>query len=99
MFVSLPTGHGKTLCYALLPAVFDLKMNLAEKTSIVMIVSPLVALMKDQTSSLTARGISAAYVSDKYATTKETRLKVLQGRFHQPRGIVCSHRVEENAGR
>ena len=70
VFVSLPTGYGKSSCYALLPAVFDRKKNLPEKTSIVVIVSPLVALMKDQTSSFTAKGISACYVSDKYATDR-----------------------------
>ena len=45
VFVSLPTGYGKSLCYALL--AFDVKNKLKERTSIVMIVSPLVALMKD----------------------------------------------------
>ena len=81
VFVSLPTGHGKSLCYALLPAIFDRRRNLAEKTSIVMIISPLVALMKDQTSLFTTKGISAAYVSDKYTTDKDTRRGVLRGQF------------------
>ena len=40
VFVSLPMGYGKTLCYALLPSVFDDKRGL--KTSIVMVVSPLI---------------------------------------------------------
>ena len=56
-------GSGDYAYRELLPAVFDLKRNLTEKTSIVMTISPVVALMKDQTSSLTARGISAAYVT------------------------------------
>ena len=42
VFVSLPTGYGKSLCYALLPSVFDAKRGLVEKTSIVMVVSRLI---------------------------------------------------------
>ena len=76
-FVSLPTGYGKSLCYALLPSVFDAKRGLVEKTSIVMVVSPLTALMKDQSASFTHRGISAGYVSDKESTDSETRRKIL----------------------
>ena len=47
MFVSLLTGYGKSLYYALLPSVFDKNGRLAEKISIAMIVSPLIVLMKD----------------------------------------------------
>ena len=69
--MSLPTGYGKSLCYVLLRSVFDLKHELKEKTSIVMIASLLVALRKDQASAFAEKGISAGYISDKESTDKK----------------------------
>lgn len=47
VFVSLPTGGGKSLCYACLPLVFDSLRSLRQR-SIVLVVSPLNSLMQDQ---------------------------------------------------
>jgi len=51
------------LCYIPLPPVFDLLRNVTNK-SIVLVVSQLTALMKDQVSSISKHGHSAAYLSD-----------------------------------
>ena len=53
VFVSLPTGYGNSFCYQALPLVFDC-LRKVEK-SIVMEVSLLVALMKDQVASCSSR--------------------------------------------
>ena len=50
VFGVLPTGYGKSLCYACLPLVFDTLLKKPDGNSIVLIVSPLVAIMKDQVS-------------------------------------------------
>ncbi len=71
VFVSLPTGEGKFLCFATLPAVFDcLKRHLtvctgspsAEQSTICVVVSPLTSLMKDQVVKFSERGLKCAYV-------------------------------------
>ncbi len=50
----LPTGGGKSLCYQL-PALINDKLTL--------VVSPLIALMKDQVDALQARGIPSTFIN------------------------------------
>ena len=66
VFVCLPTGSGKSLCYCLLPKAFDLLRNSQDEStqSLVVVISPLIALMKDQVRSMTARDISAVYAGE-----------------------------------
>ena len=55
VFAVLPTGYGKSLCYGCLPLAFD-KLRAETETSqpssgsIVVVVTPLTAIMKDQVS-------------------------------------------------
>ena len=42
VFVSLPTGSGKSLCYGVLPVLFD-RLQRSDRRAIVVVVSPLIA--------------------------------------------------------
>ena len=64
VFVSLPTGSGKSLCYGCLPLVYDsLCGNVGGNKSIVIVVSPLKALMQDQVRAFCAKGLESAYTT------------------------------------
>ena len=52
--VIMPTGSGKSICYQL-PALF--------LDGLTLVVSPLIALMKDQVDALCAKGVRAAFIN------------------------------------
>jgi RecQ family ATP-dependent DNA helicase len=64
VFLWLPTGFGKSVCYEVLPFVMDRKRESEQGShSIVLVISPLVSLMIDQVSSLRQRGVTAGILS------------------------------------
>ena len=54
VFAVLPTGGGKSLCFQL-PALV--------RTGLTVVVSPLIALMKDQVDAMTAAGVAATFLN------------------------------------
>lgn len=69
VFVSLPTGFGKSLIYGCMPLLFDKLRCKLKPSSIVIVICPLIALMKDQVERFKSLGIQAAYVGDQSLDT------------------------------
>ena len=63
----MPTGAGKSICYQL-PAVL--------LPGITIVISPLIALMKDQVDALIANGINAAFLNS--SQTQEEQQHIIQ---------------------
>ncbi len=65
-FVIMPTGAGKSLCYQL-PAMI--------RDGLAIVISPLIALMKNQVDQLNAYGIHARFLNSTLSKAEITRLK------------------------
>ena len=62
VFVNLPTGYGKSIIFQMAPLVAS-KLSCFSPESIIIVISPLVALMKDQVAYLKSINIPAASVT------------------------------------
>lgn len=65
-FVIMPTGAGKSLCYQLPALILD---------GLAVVISPLIALMKNQVDQLNAYGVNARFLNSTLSKGEITRLK------------------------
>ena len=65
VFVVLPTGYRKTLCFGMLPLLYDLQRG-THSSAIVVVVTPLVAIMQSMVAEYKSRGIRTGYISNYY---------------------------------
>jgi ATP-dependent DNA helicase RecQ len=70
----MPTGAGKSLCYQLPAVVLGTAMS---PGGVTLVVSPLIALMKDQVDGLRARGVAAAALTS--AASPDEQREILDG--------------------
>lgn len=66
--VLMPTGGGKSLCFQL-PAL--------KFAGLTVVISPLIALMKDQVDSLRANGVAAAFMNSSLSPAENERIEQL----------------------
>ncbi|MCP4081948.1 MAG: ATP-dependent DNA helicase RecQ [Planctomycetaceae bacterium] len=81
--VIMPTGMGKSLCYQI-PALHFANIEHADdRKPLTLVLSPLIALMKDQVDALTRKGVAATFINSSLSRQERTQRyqQVEQGQF------------------
>jgi ATP-dependent DNA helicase RecQ len=81
--VIMPTGMGKSLCYQIPALAIQQQAGRSEKAPLTLVLSPLIALMKDQVDALQDKGIKATYINSSLRKQeREARYQaVAEGRY------------------
>jgi hypothetical protein len=87
VFVLMPTGGGKSLCYQL-PAV----CTSGKTRGVTFVVSPLIALMVDQVQSLEKKGVDVVCINSDQdqAATREARARLISNREAKPKMVYVT---------
>ena len=84
--VIMPTGHGKSVCFQIPAVCFaeEAAEGAATKRApLTLVLSPLIALMKDQVDALNAKGISATFINSSLTRKeRESRYEAIAGGKH-----------------
>ena len=96
VFVNLP-GYGKSAIYQLAPLIVEeMALDDRPQTAIVLVISPLVALMKDQEKYLKSKGIHASFIGEKHG---DDDLKILKGEvnivYSSPESMLANDQWRE----
>jgi len=103
--VIMPTGSGKSLCFQI-PAMMLNEAGKAGSRPLTLVLSPLIALMKDQVDTLQAKGVAATFINSslnkqererRYAAIAEGHyclLYVTPERFRKPEFLEVLARRE-----
>lgn len=80
--VIMPTGMGKSLCFQV-PALVHRQDADENEQPLTLVISPLIALMKDQVETLVAKGIDAAFINSSLQREQreERHKEVAKGRY------------------
>jgi ATP-dependent DNA helicase RecQ len=80
--VIMPTGAGKSLCYQI-PALMPAEDEKPDRRAVTLVLSPLIALMKDQVDALRARGIEATFINSSLSREERERryADVAEGKY------------------
>ncbi len=81
--VIMPTGMGKSLCYQI-PALHFANIEHADdRRPLTLVISPLIALMKDQVDALARKGVAATFINSSLSRQERTQRykQVEQGQF------------------
>src|SRR5687767_5390516 len=66
VFALLPTGGGKSLCF---------QLSALARPGLTVVISPLIALMKDQVDAMQASGVAAAFLNSSLSS-EESRARL-----------------------